>query len=184
MAVEPQQNLDQPKERGGGAGAGHHDKTHGNWVMTHPYYCEVDMWPPSRGNLCADIDVHFLNILFQSVYFGNRKTRVPIFFLDFVFVYLRSLFIINSSLFLRCSCFLHHYTSWLLHCVILGATVLFAPMSNVRIENDFGRKVAPGSVDSEEGLFSHCRVGKEDREREAGQASPEAFGCTHIYIHN
>lgn len=55
-------------------------------------------------------------------------------------------------------------------------------MSNVRIENDFGRKVAPGSVDSEEALFSHCRVGKEDREREAGQASPEAFGCTHTSI--
>lgn len=61
MAVEPQQNLDQPKEGGRGAGAGHHDKTHGNWVMTHPYDCDVDKSPPSKGNLCADIDVHLAN---------------------------------------------------------------------------------------------------------------------------
>lgn len=60
--------------------------------------------------------------------------------------------------------------------------MFFAPMSNVKIENYFGWKVAPGSVESEEAVSSHCGGGRGDRKREAGQASPEAFRCTHASI--
>lgn len=51
-------------------------------------------------------------------------------------------------------------------------------MSNVRIENYFSGKVAPGSVESEKTVSSHCRGEREERKREAGQA----FGCTHAPI--
>lgn len=55
-------------------------------------------------------------------------------------------------------------------------------MPNIRIENYFGGKVAPGSVESKEAVSSHCRGEREDRKREAGQESGEAFRCTHASI--
>lgn len=66
--------------------------------------------------------------------------------------------------------------------------MFFAPMSNVKIENYFGWKVAPGNVESKEAVSSHCGWEgggggeKGDRKREAGQASPEVFRCTHASI--
>lgn len=55
-------------------------------------------------------------------------------------------------------------------------------MSNARIENYFDGKVAPGSVEYDEAVSSHCRGEREDRKREAGQESPEGSGCRHANI--
>lgn len=63
-------------------------------------------------------------------------------------------------------------------------------MSNVGIKNYFGGwGVAPGSVESEEAVASHCngeeggnKGGGEDGKEKAGQASPEAIRYTRIYI--
>lgn len=98
--------------------------------MTHPYDCDVDKSPPSKGNLCADIDVHLANSF--SNLFTLEIEKLTEFF-SLILVYLRALFSINGFLFSRCSCFLHYDTPCPLHCVILGASCVFC--SHVKCQN-------------------------------------------------
>lgn len=61
--------------------------------------------------------------------------------------------------------------------------MFFAPMSNVKIENYFGGKVAPGNVESKEAVSSHCGRGGGGEETEKGKQVKQAQKLSDVHMH-